>query len=221
MPITNHTYDSRSGDIVYTLAEGGETFNLAVEPEGKNRNRLTLWQGNRYDEVNHLIAQSDPLRFSYTADREEFYAIVANVFGEKPWIREALTFIARMHPKWVQEALERLRKERADDPEYQALPGHEPTIYRTPDGYRLEASEANLVPLSNFTGRIVEDVLVNDGSGETARYFTVEARMGGQRTRFDVPSQSFDGLSWVPKELGARQRRESEAQTPSGEGVPA
>jgi hypothetical protein len=209
VPITHHKYDPRSGESVYTLAEGGETFNLAVEPEGNNRNRLTLWQGERYDEGNHLVAQSDPLRFSYTDDREKFYAVVGNVFGEKPWIREALTLIARMHPKWVQEALERFRKERADDPEYQALPGHEPTIYRTPDGYRLEASGANLVPISNFTGRIVEDVLVNDGSGETVRYFTVEARVGEQRTQFDVPSQGFDGLSWVPKHLGALASVES------------
>jgi hypothetical protein len=209
MPITNHDYDPRSGESVYTLEEGGEEFSLAVEPEGKNRNRLTLWQGERYDEGNHLVAQSDPLRLSYTDDREKFYAIVANVFGEKPWIREALTSIARVHPKRVQEALERLRKETADDPEYQALPGHEPTIYRTPNGYRLEASKVNLVPLSNFTGRIVEDVLVDDGSGETARYFTVEARIEGQRTRFDVPSQSFDGLSWVPKQLGALARVEN------------
>ena len=44
---------------------------------------------------------------------------------------------------------------------------------------------------------------MDDGSGETARYFTVEAQMGKQVMRFDVPSQGFDGLAWVPKELGA------------------
>ena len=203
MPITHHKYDPRSGEIVYTLAEGGEEFNLAVEPEGKNRDRLTLWQGERYDEHNHLVAQSDPLRLSYSDDREEFYSIVANVFGDKPWIREALILIARVHQKRVKEALEKIRKETADDPEYKALPGHEPTIYRTPDGYRLEESEGNLVPLSNFTGRIVEDVVVDDGSGEIDRLFTLEARMGERRKRFDVSSQGFEGLSWVPKHLGA------------------
>ena len=128
---------------------------------------------------------------------------MANVFGEKPWIREALASIARVHQKRVEEALEKLRKETADDPDYKALPGHEPTIYRTPEGYRLEESAGNLAPLSNFTGRIVEDVVVDDGSGETDRFFIVEARMGGRRTRFEVPSQEFEGLSWVPKHLGA------------------
>jgi hypothetical protein len=203
VPITHHKYDPRSGESVYTLAEGGEEFNLAVEPEGKNRDRLTLWQGERYHEHNHLVAQSDPLRLSYSDDREEFYSVVANVFGKKPWIREALTSISRVHQKRVREALEKIRQTTADDPEYKALPGHEPTIYRTPDGYRLEESEGHLVTLSNFTGRIVEDVVVDDGSGEIDRLFTVEARMGERRRRFDVSSQGFEGLSWVPKHLGA------------------
>jgi hypothetical protein len=203
MPITNFTYDPRSGESVYTLAGGGEEFDLAVEPEGKDRVRLTLWQGERYDEQNHLVAQSDPLRLSYSEEREEFYGIVANVFWEKPWIREALTSIARVHKKRVEEALEKLRKETADDPDYKALPGHEPTIYRTPEGYRLEESAGNLVPLSNFTGHIAEDVVVDDGSGEIDRFFTVEARIRGRPTRFKVSSQTFDGLSWVPRHLGA------------------
>ena len=203
MPITNHEYDPRSGESVYTLAEGGEEFKLAIEPEGKNRNRLTLWQGKRYDEINYLVAQSDPLRLSYEKEREEFYGIVANVFGETPWIREALTLIARVHQRRVEEELEKLKKETAADPDYKALPGHEPIIYRTPEGYRLEEAVGNLTPLSNFTGRIVEDLVVDDGSGEVGRFFTVEARMGRRRSRFKVPSQGFDGLSWVPKHLGA------------------
>src|SRR5215211_2490508 len=159
MPITNHTYSPGSGESVYTLAEGEEEFNLAVEPEGKERVRLTLWQGERYDEHNHLVAQSDPMRLSYSDEREEFYGIVANVFGEKPWIREAVNWISRVHQKRVREALEKIRKETADDPEYKALPGHEPTIFRTHEGYLMEDPRgANLIPLSNFTGRILEDV---------------------------------------------------------------
>jgi Domain of unknown function (DUF927) len=203
MPITNHVYDPRSGESVYTLAEGGEEFSLAVEPQSKDRNRLTLWQGERYDENNYLVAQSDPLRLSYSGEREDFYNVVSGVFGETPWIREALTLIALVHPQRVKEALEKLTKETADDPDYKALKGHEPTIYRTPEGYRCEVAQGSLVPLSNFTGRIVEDVVVDDGSGETDRFFTVEARMGGRLPRFEVSSQGFEGLSWVPRHLGA------------------
>ena len=204
MPITSFTYDRRSGESLYALAEGGEEFNLAVEPEDRNRDRLTLWQGERYDAHNHLVAQSDPLRLSYSDDLEEFYNIAANVFGEKPWIREALNWISRVHQKRVREALEKIRKETADDPEYKALPGHEPKIFRTPEGYRMEdPGRANLIPLSNFTCRIVEDVVVDDGSGEADRFFIVEAQLGGRRRRFEVSSQAFDGLAWVPRHLGA------------------
>ena len=204
MPITNFTYNASSGESVYTLEpeKGDEEFRLAVEPEARDRHRLTLWQDDRYDKNNYLVAQGDPLRLSYEREREDFYRIVENVFGPRPWLREALTLISRVHPKWVQEESERLRKETADDPEYKALPGHEPTIYHTPEGYRIEGA-ANLMPLSNFTGRILEDVVVEDGSGAADRFFVVEAEMNRRRHRFEVSSQAFDGLSWVPKHLGA------------------
>jgi hypothetical protein len=192
MPITNHVYEPRDGESVYTLTEGGEEFSLAVEPHNRNRNLLTLWQGERYDENNFLVAQSDPLRLAYSEDREEFYAIVANVFGEKPWIREALTLIARVHPERVKEALAKLTKATTDDPDYVTLRGHEPPIYRTPDGYRLDASgQGTLIPPSNFTGRIAEDVVVDDGSGEIDRFFTVEARMSGRLARFEAVTLSY------------------------------
>jgi hypothetical protein len=204
LPITDFKYSPRSGESVYALEEGGENFSLSVLPQpGKERNLLTLWQGDRFDVDNYLVAQSDPMRLAKSDEREAFYLVVESVFGPRPWIREALTLIARVHQQRVREELERLRKETADDPEYKALPGHQPTIHSTQDGYRLEESAGNLVPLSNFTGRIVEDVEVDDGSGEIARFFTVEARRGQRRTRFDVPSQSFEGLSWVPRHLGA------------------
>jgi hypothetical protein len=211
VPITNFTYNASSGESVYTLEpeKGDEEFRLAVEPEARDRHRLTLWHYDRYDENNFLVAQGDPLRLSYEREREDFYHIVEKVFGPRPWLREALTWISRVHPKKVKEALETIKKERANEPEYRALSGHEPTIYSTPDGYRLEESPGELVPLSNFIACIVEDVVVDDGSGEIDRFFTIEARIGGRQTRFNVSSQIFDGLSWVPRHLGALASFES------------
>jgi hypothetical protein len=206
MAITNNSYNSRSGEMVYTISAevGAEEFKLAVTPKDRNRNQLTFWQGDRYDENNFLVAQSDPIRLEYEDDREVFYRIVENVFGQRPWVREALALIARVHPKRVEEQLEAIKKKAAEDPEIKALSGHEPTIFRTPEGYSMEDPRgANLIPLSNFTGRILEDVIVDDGSGEVNRFFLVEAEMHGRRHRFVVSSQAFDGLSWVPKHLGA------------------
>jgi hypothetical protein len=50
MPITNNSYNSRSGAMIYAIsaAEGAEELKLAVTPEGPNRSQLTLWQGDRY-----------------------------------------------------------------------------------------------------------------------------------------------------------------------------
>jgi hypothetical protein len=82
MPITNNSYNSRSGEMVYTISAevGAEEFKLAVTPKDRNRNQLTFWQGDRYDENNHLVAQSDPIRLEYEDDREDFYRIVETVF---------------------------------------------------------------------------------------------------------------------------------------------
>jgi len=206
MPITSNSYDARSGEMTYMISaeEAGEGFKLAVTPKDRNRNQLTFWQGDRYDENNFLVAQSDPLRLDYEVDLEDFYRIVENVFGQMPWVREALASIARVHSKRVEEALEEINKKWAEDPEIKALSGHEPTIFRTPEGYRIKApGRANLIPLSTFTGRIIEDVIVDDGSGEVDRFFVVEAVLNRRRHRFEVSSQAFDGLTWVPKHLGA------------------
>jgi hypothetical protein len=50
MPITNNSYNSRSGAMIYAIsaAEGAEAFQLAVRPMGRDRSQLTLWQGDRY-----------------------------------------------------------------------------------------------------------------------------------------------------------------------------
>src|SRR5215211_7822722 len=64
MPITANSYDARSGEMTYMISaeEAGEGFKLAVTPKDRNCNQLTFWQGDRYDENNFLVAQSDPLR---------------------------------------------------------------------------------------------------------------------------------------------------------------
>ncbi len=207
MPITANSYSARDGEMVYSISAeaGAEEFKLAVTPKDRNRNQLTFWQGDRYDVNNFLVAQSDPLRLDYEVDREGFYdGVVENVFGPMPWVREALTSIARVHSKRVEETLEEIRKKWAEDPEIKAVRGHNPTIFSTPEGYIMEApGRANPIPLSNFTAKIREDVVVDDGSGEGDRFFVVEAMLNRRRRRFEVSSQFFDGLSWVPKHLGA------------------
>ena len=57
--------------------------------------------------------------------------------------------------------------------------------------------------LTNFTARIMAEVVNDDGS-ETTRLFEIEAGLGGRRRLFTVPAKEFARMDWVTRELGAR-----------------
>jgi hypothetical protein len=57
-------------------------------------------------------------------------------------------------------------------------------------------------PLTNFTARIVSDVVEDDGA-EERHTFEVEATLGTRTRRFPVPAGSFASMGWVPPRLGA------------------
>ena len=59
------------------------------------------------------------------------------------------------------------------------------------------------VPLTNFSARIVADLVEDDGS-ERRQVFEIEATHEGQTTRFAVPAQQFSAMSWVLEHLGPR-----------------
>jgi hypothetical protein len=56
------------------------------------------------------------------------------------------------------------------------------------------------VRLSNFTASITEDIILDDGSGQTERRFIVESNLG----QAQVPAGKYDGLPWVTREWGQR-----------------
>ena len=86
--ITNFAWDAAHSEGVYTIeGPGAALYQLSVRPEGRNRVVLVLWQGNRFDPTNYLVADSDPLRLPYEEEREAFYQNVVGVFGELPWLR--------------------------------------------------------------------------------------------------------------------------------------
>jgi len=58
------------------------------------------------------------------------------------------------------------------------------------------------VPLTNFTARIVADVIEDDGA-ETRHHFEIEGRKNGRVARFSVPASSFASMNWVGDHLGA------------------
>jgi len=58
------------------------------------------------------------------------------------------------------------------------------------------------VPLSNFTARIVEDVVEDDGAA-SAHFFCMEARRGKRTVRFRVAAGGFGMMNWPAEHLGA------------------
>ena len=57
------------------------------------------------------------------------------------------------------------------------------------------------VPLTNFTARIISEIVHDDGV-ETVRSFELEAGLRGRTTRFEVSASKFTGLGWVTEKLG-------------------
>jgi hypothetical protein len=74
------------------------------------------------------------------------------------------------------------------------------------DAGRLCRNEGEIpVPLCNFTAKIVEEVLIDDG--ETAELtFAIEGRLwsGQPLPRIDVPAGTFTGMAWVTGKWGIR-----------------
>jgi hypothetical protein len=64
--------------------------------------------------------------------------------------------------------------------------------------------EENLVPLCNFSARILEQRSRDDGH-EKRHFFLIEASLpGGQTVQVEIPAAQFDGMNWVHDALGAR-----------------
>ena len=59
------------------------------------------------------------------------------------------------------------------------------------------------VPLTNFSARIVTDILIDDGLEQQRRYIIEGCNLGHKSRRFEVPASEFATLSWVPQYLGS------------------
>ncbi|MCP4708831.1 MAG: DUF927 domain-containing protein, partial [Planctomycetes bacterium] len=59
------------------------------------------------------------------------------------------------------------------------------------------------VQLTNFTAKIVEDIICDDGV-ETTHEFMIDTKLDGTDTRFKVSAAQFAGLNWVTEHLGPR-----------------
>jgi hypothetical protein len=56
-------------------------------------------------------------------------------------------------------------------------------------------------PVSNFTARIVRDLILDDGRDQR-RHFSLEAELNGRRVAYIVPAAEFQSMGWVLHKLG-------------------
>jgi len=66
---------------------------------------------------------------------------------------------------------------------------------------QLQKGRVRHTALSNFTARIVRDILRDDGA-EQQREFGIEAELGGERVAFVLPAAEFGRMGWVLSRLG-------------------
>jgi hypothetical protein len=66
---------------------------------------------------------------------------------------------------------------------------------------RLQNGRLKFTTLTNFTARIVADVIFDDDA-HPRRQFEVEAEVGGRKIAFVIPAGEFSQMGWVLNRLG-------------------
>lgn len=59
-----------------------------------------------------------------------------------------------------------------------------------------------IIPLTNFNARIVAEAAEDDGTSNTQRVFTIEAKLKDSYRRFDVPAARFSTMQWPIEYIG-------------------
>ena len=113
--------------------------------------------------------------------------------------KETLLRLAASAPRWKEaEPTQTAAQEEEASDDY-ALPYQE-----TPAGLvwlRVTRDGKARTPLTNFTARILADILEDDGA-ETSLRYRLQARRGERAVTFTIPAASFDGFGWVAEHLG-------------------
>ena len=108
MPITNNSYNTRSGEMVYTISaeEGAEEFKLAVTPKDRNRNQLLAG-------LDSVIKSSAVIVQAYTVKLPSTVAtlseIVLTLKANSGSLSEAITSLAKFSDVAVEKIWDKKR----------------------------------------------------------------------------------------------------------------
>src|SRR5260370_13499862 len=67
---------------------------------------------------------------------------------------------------------------------------------------RCANSDWKSVTIANFQARIIDDILVDDGTARPERYFVVRSVVGDETLTFELPASEFAAMRWVLPHLG-------------------
>ena len=81
-----------------------------------------------------------------------------------------------------------------------------PKTHLRATGFYLEKKPDEVVQMTNFTARIVEEIVHDAGDGTVgdAESYVVEGKVGPKKKKFQVTRAEFDKMDWVSSKLGAR-----------------
>ena len=95
----------------------------------------------------------------------------------------------------------RLREDTATLPDHAPRSGYEQRDGAMFRRERLQNGRLRFTQLTNFTARIVGDIVFDDGEQER-REFGMEAELGGSKLTFSLSAAEFGRMNWVLHRLG-------------------
>jgi hypothetical protein len=162
----------------------------------------------RLEAARELVAQlpeaitSDP----GAAFQEETLAALKVIRAADPVTWARLRKVLMKHVSWndLMAAMDKIEKSPQKPPLYDSV-----GPYRTEGGVfslvrQTQEGEA-LVPLTNFTARIVREKVYDDGLEQTA-FFAIEGQLqdGTPLSNIDIPADRFAPMTWVTAKWGSR-----------------
>lgn len=190
-------YELRDDGVLYNLAD---KLVLKVQRKSAQRVKVTMRRGN-------VIASPQTGDLDAPAFREKLVGLARKNLGEAADLAQELDLIAVGFEAHAgqREAAAKEHDKRTNAPELVGTP------YRIVDGgiVRLKNTREGEVPqrLTNFTARVAEEVVRDDGA-EARRIYRVTGTAAGGKPlpRAEVPAGSFGAMNWVSDAWGLAAR---------------
>jgi hypothetical protein len=189
-------YELRDDCILYSLHDD---VKLKVQRKGKSRVRISMQRGNVF-----VAPETGDLGTS--TFREKLVGLARERLGEVNGLADELGLVAVALDTHFRER-EEAASEYDEETNVSKLVG---TPYRVVSGriVRLKNTREGEIPLrlTNFTARITEEVVRDDGA-EVRRIYRLKGETAQKNLpEIEVPAAQFSAMNWVPDRWGLSAR---------------